>query len=357
METPLLLTDKQVQEFLINGYLVLQPISLNEDFHSTIFQQAQSIFEKEGNPGNNILPRIPQLQYVFDDSVIRGALESLLGPNYTMQPHRHAHLTKPGTKDQLWHKDSYFGYYKPLRHHQLRYIMAMYYPQDTTSEMGPTAIKPRSQYDAMDPKRPGSNKRRENPGRNNDDQHDMYMICRAGTVVLIHYDIVHKGTANQTSNSNRFMFKFQFSRLEEPTKPTWNHDPANAYYDATDAGLLQPIVAHVWNWMIGRVSTLQQPRVDQDLIRWTAQLDNRDGKICLNAAYNLALNNQYNILIERLHHRHEICRFEAAYALTACLHNKDALDALQAMLKNNQKNECIAYCIAFIFFRNRISSI
>ncbi|CAF4323408.1 unnamed protein product, partial [Adineta steineri] len=107
MNTPLLLTDNQVKEFLINGYLVLRPTSLDEKFHSTIFNQVSSIFEKEGNPGNNILPRIPELQNVFDDPVVSGALESLLGTNYTMQPHRHAHLTKPGTQDQLWHKDSY----------------------------------------------------------------------------------------------------------------------------------------------------------------------------------------------------------------------------------------------------------
>jgi hypothetical protein len=349
MEAPQLLTDKQVQEFLINGYLVLQPASLDENFHSTIFRQAESIFEKEGNPGNNILPRIPQLQYVFDDSVIRGALESLLGPNYTMQPHRHAHLTKPGTQDQQWHKDSFFGYRKPLRHHQLRYIMAMYYPQDTTKNMGPTAIKPRSQYDVLDSNIRSFDRKLTNPNKSNDDQQDIYMICRAGTVVLIHYDIVHKGTANRTKDSNRFMFKFQFNRLEEPTQPTWNHDPANALYDATDAGLLQPIVKHVWNWLIGRMIPTQQLPVDQDIITWKTELDNSDGKIRLNAAYNLALNNQYDILIERLYHQKEICRIEAAYALTACRYNKDTINALQAVLNKEEKNECIAYCIAFIF--------
>ncbi len=98
MNKSVLLTDTQVQEFLINGYLVLEPISLDGNFHSTIFTQAVSIFEKEGNPGNNILPRIPQLQYVFDNPVISGALESLLGSNYTMQPHRHAHLQSQDPK-------------------------------------------------------------------------------------------------------------------------------------------------------------------------------------------------------------------------------------------------------------------
>jgi hypothetical protein len=301
METPLLLTDQQVQEFLINGYLFLQPKSLDKKFHSTIFTQALSIFEKEGNPGNNILPRLPQLQRLFDDPVIKGALESLLGSNYTMQPHRHAHLTSPGSTEQLWHKDTFFGYRRPLRHHQLRYAMIMYYPQDTTIEMGPTGIKPRTQYDVMDPELRQRNKTLENTNTKNDDMHDMYIVCSAGTVVLIHYDIVHRGTANISNSSYRFMFKFQFNRLEEPTKPTWNHDPINAIYDARDAGLLQPVVKHIWNWMLGLIEAPEQLVIADDIDMWKSLLNNRDGKIRLNAAYNLALCNEYNVLIDRLY--------------------------------------------------------
>ena len=351
MNTPLLLTDKQVQDFLINGYIVLQPLSLDRDFHSSIFNQTLSVFNEEGNPGNNVLPRIPQLQYVFDDPVVSGALESLLGANYTMQPHRHPHFSKPGFKEQQWHKDSYFGYQKPLRHHQLRYIMAMYYPQDTTMEMGPTAIKPRTQYSVM-----GSNaQRRKNQSKNqtttSDVNDDIRMVCTAGTVVLIHYDIVHKGTANQTKDSPRFMFKFQFNRLEEPTKPTWNHDPTNANYDAVDADLLQPIVKHVWNWMLGDVHhTLESVPIDQNMIlEWKEQLHDHDGTIRLYAAYNLALNNQYQILINHLFKIQGLNHFEAVYALTACRYSKEAITELQTILKQQIDHECRAYCIAFIF--------
>lgn len=350
METAILLTDKQVQEFLINGYLILQPKSLDRNFHSTIFTEIRTILEQEGNPGNNVLPRIPQLQYVFDDAVVRGALESLLGVNYAMQPHRHVHSTRPGTPDQFWHKDSYFGYQKPLRHHQLRYVMAMYYPQDTTIDMGPTAIKPQSQYDVMSVKTYEYNKTLESPDDNNADQKDIYLVCQAGSVVIIHYDIVHRATANQSRDSYRFMFKFQFSRLEEPTQPTWKHDPVNASYDAADAGLLQPIVKHVWNWMMGRNIAIQQSFSDQDIKNWETYLNNRDGQIRLNAAYNLALNHQYNILIQRLHDNKKMHRFEAAYALTACRYSKEAIAELQAVLKKEESNECLAYCIAFIFF-------
>ncbi|CAF4676063.1 unnamed protein product, partial [Rotaria sp. Silwood2] len=322
--------------------------SLDGNFHSTIFTEAQSILRRDANPGNNILPRIPQLQYVFDDPVVKGAIISLLGPTYTMQPHRHAHVTHPGTADQTWHKDSYFGYQKPLRHHQLRYVMAMYYPQDTTIEMGPTAIKPRTQYTVIDPKKCSDYETQETPNKENDDK-DIYLVCTAGTVLLIHYDIVHRGTANRTRCLHRYMFKFQFTRLEEPSQPTWNHDPENACYDAADAGILQPIVKHIWNWMLCRVITLQQPPIDQDISTWKIQLNDQDGKIRLNAAYNLAMNNEYNILIERLYKNKGTSRFEAAYALTACRYNKEAIAELQSVLIKGENNESIAYCIAFIF--------
>jgi hypothetical protein len=347
--TLLLLTDQQVQDFLINGYIFLQPTSLNRNFHETIFTQALSIMQKEGNPGNNILPRLPVLQRLFDDPVIKGALESLLGSNYTMQPHRHPHLTSPGSTDQQWHKDSFFGYRKPLRHHQLRYAMIMYYPQDTTIEMGPTGIKPGTQYDVMDPKIHQGNKTLENTNAKNDDIHDKYVVCSAGTVVLIHYDLVHRGTANTSNYSDRLMFKFQFNRLEEPTKPTWNHDPTNTIYDAANAGLLQPIVKHIWNWMLGLVEVPEEVVVDNNITTWKSLLDNRNGKIRLNAAYNLALCHEYNVLIDRLYHDQEIFCFEAAYALTACRYNKDAITKLQEVLRKEKNTGQVAYSIAFIF--------
>ncbi|CAF1149415.1 unnamed protein product [Adineta ricciae] len=338
MNSPLLLTDKQLQQFLIDGYLVLQPMSLDDNFHSSIYAEISSIFARGGNPGNNLLPKLPQLQQVFNDPLVHGALISLLGANYTMQPHRHPHLTKPNTRDQQWHKDSYFGYQKPLRHHQLRYVMAMYYPQHTTLETGPTAIKPQTQYLV-----------KHHEASENNPQNDVRMVCSAGTVVLIHYDIVHKGTANQTAHTNRFMFKFQFNRLDEPTKPTWNHDPSNASYDAADAGLLQPIVKHIWNWLLGGTNTPSASRTDQQTSKWETKLHDKDGMVRLNAAYNLALNNQYRTLIKQLHHHEAIVRYEAAYALTACRFSKDAIKELQIMLDKEAQNENQALCVAFIF--------
>ena len=67
----------------------------------------------------------------------------------------------------------------------------MYYPQDTPVEMGPTSVIPQSQYVTS---------------RDQEGEH-VFSNGPAGTVVLIHYDILHKKEANNT-DITRHMIKF-----------------------------------------------------------------------------------------------------------------------------------------------------
>ena len=103
------------------------------------------MFEDEGNPGNNILPRIPDIGRVFEHPAVAGALTSLLGPRYNLNPHRHCHLNRAGSKGQSWHKDCYV-YDHNLRHPRFYWVLAFYYPQDTTPDMGPSGVLPRTQF-------------------------------------------------------------------------------------------------------------------------------------------------------------------------------------------------------------------
>lgn len=59
---------------------------------------------KEGNWGNNILPRLSEVNDVFQSPIIQGALTSVVGAGYVMHPHRHCNYTFPGRKVQGWHK-------------------------------------------------------------------------------------------------------------------------------------------------------------------------------------------------------------------------------------------------------------
>ncbi|MDF2715118.1 MAG: Phytanoyl-CoA dioxygenase [Paenibacillus sp.] len=110
-----LLTDDQMRQFITNGYLLLKT-DFPKPFHEALVGQLSEVYRSEGNPGNNLLPRIPQLQKVFDHPVVKGALTSVLGEGYMMHSHRHGHFNnspKPGG----WHKDSYWGY-KRMRNHR-----------------------------------------------------------------------------------------------------------------------------------------------------------------------------------------------------------------------------------------------
>ena len=139
-----LLTDQQMQRFIVDGYITVQA-DFGNTFHHNLYQSIDEVFAKEQNPGNNILPRLPQIQQVFDHPSVRGALTSILGPDYLMNPHRHCHLNPPGSLGQKWHKDNYV-FDQIIRHPRPRWVLAFYYPQDVTADMGPTSVIPGCHY-------------------------------------------------------------------------------------------------------------------------------------------------------------------------------------------------------------------
>ena len=135
-----LLTDAQVQSFITDGYLLIYP-DFATPLHQHIYDAVEDVFAKEGNVGNNILPRIPEIARVFDHPNMRGALTSLLGPDYILNPHRHCHLNPLGAKGQTWHKDCYVFDHN-MRQPRFHWLLALYYPQDVSEDMGPTGILP-----------------------------------------------------------------------------------------------------------------------------------------------------------------------------------------------------------------------
>ena len=66
-DKPVLLTDAQMQQFIRDGYLILHPDS-PEGFHEKVYKRIDESFEKNSgrNPGNNLLPAVPELQDVWD---------------------------------------------------------------------------------------------------------------------------------------------------------------------------------------------------------------------------------------------------------------------------------------------------
>ena len=109
-----MLTDAQVRDYVIHGFVTVQA-ELPEVFHSDLYAKIESIFESEGNPGNNILPRIPEIHRIFEDSVVAGALTGLLGPDYYLHPHRHCHRNPQGSAGQNMHMDGWSRRCHPTR--------------------------------------------------------------------------------------------------------------------------------------------------------------------------------------------------------------------------------------------------
>ena len=56
----------------------------------------------------------------------------------------------------------------------------------------------------------------------------------AGTVMLVHFDMVHAGISN-CSDSDRFMLKFVFNRMSNPSAPTWNNERSVWYGPETQS--------------------------------------------------------------------------------------------------------------------------
>lgn len=211
------LTDDEMASFVINGYHILKPdlrAGLNQEIYDAL--DAMST-----NPGDGVIEAVPQLNQVWNSPEMVGALTSFLGPDYEMFPHRHCHRNAPGTPSQQIHQDNL----NDLRidggqirqPDRIDLVLAMYYPQDVTSNMGPTLILPGTHVLQALPERMASQ-------GNFRDQ--VIATVEAGSVVILHYDIWHAGTAN-TSKTVRYMLKFLFQRTANPSVPSWNHDPSS----------------------------------------------------------------------------------------------------------------------------------
>ena len=271
-----LLTDDQMRQFIAHGYVVLKA-DFPPEFHEAMRLKIEAVMSKEGNPGNNILPRVPEIQDVFDHPTVRGALTSVLGPSYIMHPHRHGHFSEPGRKVQAWHKDSYWGHAKVRNHHQW-WAMIFYFNQEVIQEMGPSAIMPGTQY--------------YNSRAGDESEVEKHVLGEAGTMALIHYDIWHKGTAN-ISDRNRSMLKFQFVRMERPSAPTWNNQQS-AWKPMNGEGPTnqhETVWQHQWQWLSGQ-SGIPTNGTDAGNSQIGALIDalaNGDKRIRLRAADELGL--------------------------------------------------------------------
>ena len=310
-----LLDDATMRQFIVNGYIQVQA-ELPASFHQRICRKIDDVLAQEGNPGDDLLPKVSEIQQVFDSPTVRGALTSLLGTNYVIHPHRHCHDLGPGAGGQHWHKDDYVAD-QNVRHHRFRWVMAFYYPQDVSEDMGPTAILPcrqsyntvydnnlartieeleterdsavaRSQLANHDSALVRRVERRLAVERAHTIEHGELPLCgKAGTVNLVNFDTWHRATANR-SEKMRYMLKFQFTRMQEPEgAPSWNS--TNPRWQSVSHDTNPRLSEDVWSWLHGRErsGTTPDAPASKSLQKLLAALRATDEAVCLEAAYRL----------------------------------------------------------------------
>jgi len=208
-----LLTDEQMISFIINGYVLIQPDlrpGLNEEVCRQFDENGLPPVDLENDPYFESLPRLaPGVDEVFAHPAVEGAMISLLGArrqNFGW----YCHATVPGTGGVGWHQDDV-----NVRHHQVRRLTLMYYPQDVTADMGPTYVVPSTHF---------WNTPTDRMANYGNFRNQVALTVPAGTIAFTHYDLWHSASFN-SSDRVRYMVKLYTDRLEEPTQPTWNHDP------------------------------------------------------------------------------------------------------------------------------------
>ncbi|WP_199624663.1 HEAT repeat domain-containing protein [Paenibacillus alkalitolerans] len=322
---PLLLTDEQMRKFIAEGFLILKT-DFPKQFHDRLMEQLDKVYKEEGNPGNNLLPRIRELQKVFDHPVITGALTSVLGPRYMLHAHRHGHFNAIPTAGG-WHKDSYWGYSR-LRNHHPWWAMVMYFPQDTPVELGPTGVMPGTQnYETR-------------TFESDDTAGEALASGEAGTFALIHYDLWHRSTPNLLGRP-RYMLKFEFMRTTAPDGPSWDNRENNW---STPDKLNLPIARHelmweeTWSWLRGKVGAMANtmPGDPQAIQALAAQLEDGFEPTALNAAYELACRGTgaVNRLLEALRHENIRVSRLAAYGLSVS--GEEAVNGLISALDDTR---------------------
>ncbi|MFJ8082819.1 phytanoyl-CoA dioxygenase family protein [Streptomyces sp. NPDC096205] len=210
-----LLTSVQVARFVAQGFLRLEavvPQEINERAVATLTEGLPAV--AYGTPLGKAFPSDTFIHDLLALPVVAGAVESLVGPDPTVDHHA-VHVREPHEgQAQPLHADAIIDVRPDAFDLQL-----MYYPHEVTAGMGGTLSVP------------GSHLRRVNEtdiGRVQNLRGQTRLTCPAGTVVLVHHGIWHGGRRNDTGRP-RHMYKLRLN----PTVPQvrlWDtsdlHDPA-----------------------------------------------------------------------------------------------------------------------------------
>ena len=145
---------------------------------------------------------------------------------------------------------------------------------------------------------------------------EVALAVEAGTVVIAHYNIWHRATAN-ISDRTRYMLKFLFARRREPTFPAWD---AHAAVWTPPSGDHRTLWQHMWRWHRGEAKPNRTPEDSSAITALVAALDDPDPQARHLAADDLGTiraPTAIPTLAAHLRDENEAMRLNAVYALGA----------------------------------------
>jgi hypothetical protein len=204
-----LLNSKQMASFVARGFLrfdELIPDEINQAIMRDI-DAGQVKAQPAGTPLSQCYPPPSAVGEMLRLPQVQGIIQSLVGPD-PLFDHQAVHVRQPREDSaQHLHGDSTID----IRAHFD--IQLMYFPHDVSPEMGGTLILP------------GSHFRRINEmdiARYQNFVGQIQMVCKAGTLMVVHHGIWHCGRQN-TSNQVRYMFKVRLNPAVRQLR-LWNTD-------------------------------------------------------------------------------------------------------------------------------------
>ncbi len=203
-----LLTSKQMAEFVARGFLRFDEL-VSQELNQAIMAEIDAggmKGEAAGTPlskcylGSNI-------RKMLDMPEIQGVIQSLVGAD-PLFDHDAIHVREPNEgAAQGMHADSIIDTRMDFD------IQIMYFPHEIPLEMGGTLLVPGSQYRKVNEM---------DIARYQNMLGQIPMVCKAGTILVLHHGIWHCGRQNKT-NQRRYMFKVRLNP-QVPQVKLWNTD-------------------------------------------------------------------------------------------------------------------------------------
>lgn len=204
-----LLNSEQMALFVSKGFLRFDELVPDEINTAVMAEIDQGGIEAApaGTPLSECYPEPSAIGRMLRMPQIEGVIQSLVGPD-PLFDHQAVHVRMPNEDSaQGMHGDSIIDTRMAFD------IQLMYFPHDVPLEMGGTLVVPGSQY------------RRINEmdiARYQNLLGQVQMVCKAGTILVLHHGIWHCGRQNKT-NQKRYMFKVRLNPRVRQLR-LWNTD-------------------------------------------------------------------------------------------------------------------------------------